>query len=79
MDSFTGCCGFKAHSIFNSGYEIVGFCKVNEDKKKSITGQMSLFDLVPEEEKSAYEIRLPDVPEYGWISITVTILPTSAR
>ena len=39
--------------------------KVNEDKKKSITGQMSLFDLVPEEEKSAYEISLPNVEEYS--------------
>lgn len=39
--------------------------KVNEDKKKSISGQMSLFDLVPEEEKSAFEIGLPDVPEYS--------------
>ena len=39
--------------------------KVNEDKKKSITGQMSLFDFVPEEEKSAYEISLPEVEEYS--------------
>ena len=39
--------------------------QVNEDKKKSITGQMSLFDLVPEEEKSAYEISLPNVEEYS--------------
>ncbi|MCI8668011.1 MAG: DNA polymerase III subunit alpha [Lachnospiraceae bacterium] len=39
--------------------------KVNEDKKKSITGQISLFDLVPEEEKSAYEISLPNVEEYS--------------
>ena len=29
-----------------------------------MTGQMSLFDLVSEEEKEAYEIRMPDVEEY---------------
>ena len=39
--------------------------KVNEDKKRSISGQISLFDLVPEEEKIAYEIRLPDLEEYS--------------
>ncbi len=34
------------------------------DKKKSMTGQMSLFDFVGEEEKKAFEIRYPDVGEY---------------
>lgn len=38
--------------------------KVNADKKKSITGQMTLFDIVPEEEKANYEIKLPDIAEY---------------
>lgn len=38
--------------------------RVNEDKKKSITGQMSLFDLVPEENKAEYDIKYPDLPEY---------------
>ena len=36
-----------------------------QNKKNNLTGQMSLFDLVSEEEKSAYEIRLPDVGEYS--------------
>lgn len=39
--------------------------RVNEDKKKSITGQMSLFDLVSEEDKAEYDIKYPDLPEYA--------------
>lgn len=38
---------------------------VNEEKKKSITGQMSLFDLVFDEDKADYEIRMPDLEEYS--------------
>ena len=37
---------------------------VNQEKKYAMTGQMTLFDLVEEEEKSQFEIRLPDVGEY---------------
>lgn len=37
----------------------------NSEKKKSMAGQMSLFDLVSEEEKKAYEIQYPDVEEYS--------------
>ncbi len=33
-------------------------------RKHSIAGQMTLFDLAPEEEKKRYEIHLPDVDEY---------------
>ena len=29
-----------------------------------MAGQMSLFDLVSEEEKLEYEVRMPDVKEY---------------
>lgn len=32
--------------------------------KDSMTGQMSLFDFAAEEDKKAFEIRIPDVPEY---------------
>ena len=35
------------------------------EKKKSMSGQMTLFDLVPEEEKQDYEIRLPQLEEYS--------------
>jgi DNA polymerase-3 subunit alpha len=38
---------------------------VNQEKKVSMTGQMSLFDMVGEEEKKAYEIKMPDVGEYA--------------
>ncbi|MCD8109120.1 MAG: DNA polymerase III subunit alpha [Clostridiales bacterium] len=37
---------------------------VIQQRKRSMDGQMSLFDLVPEEEKSQFEIRFPDVSEY---------------
>ncbi|MEZ3470663.1 MAG: DNA polymerase III subunit alpha, partial [Schaedlerella sp.] len=37
---------------------------VNQEKKYAMTGQMTLFDLVEEEEKSQFEIRLTDVGEY---------------
>lgn len=38
--------------------------QVSNRKKKSIEGQMSLFDFVPEEEKQSFEIKMPDVGEY---------------
>ncbi|MCD8365203.1 MAG: DNA polymerase III subunit alpha [Clostridiales bacterium] len=37
---------------------------VNQERKHSMSGQMSLFDLVGEEEKARYEIRLPQVDEF---------------
>lgn len=39
--------------------------EVAEEKKKSLTGQMSLFDLVSEEVRQKYETTLPDVDEYS--------------
>ncbi len=36
-----------------------------QNKKNSMAGQMSLFDLVSEEEKQSFDIRLPDVGEYA--------------
>ena len=38
---------------------------VAQEKKNSMTGQMSLFDFVDEETKHSYEIPLPNVGEYG--------------
>lgn len=35
-----------------------------QEKKKSLKGQISLFDLVSAEEKKAYEIQYPDVEEF---------------
>ena len=37
---------------------------VNQEKKYSMSGQMSLFDLVGEEEKADFQIKMPDVGEY---------------
>lgn len=35
-----------------------------QEKKNMMAGQMSLFDFVSEEEKTVYEIHMPDVEEY---------------
>jgi len=37
---------------------------VTDDRKKGVEGQMSLFDIVDDDMKEDFEIRLPDVPEY---------------
>ena len=37
---------------------------VMQEKKNAMAGQMTLFDIVGEEDKKAFEISLPDVPEY---------------
>ncbi len=37
---------------------------VNQEKKNSMAGQMTLFDLAPEEDKADFELKLPDVGEY---------------
>jgi DNA polymerase-3 subunit alpha len=34
-------------------------------RKEAVEGQISLFDLVPEEEKAAYEVQFPDIGEYS--------------
>ena len=38
--------------------------QVNQEKKYSMTGQMTLFDMVSEEQKSEFDIPLPNVGEY---------------
>lgn len=38
--------------------------QVNDEKKKSITGQMSLFDFADEDTKESFEIKLPNVQDY---------------
>lgn len=37
---------------------------LNQEKKTTMAGQMTLFDITPEEDKAEYEIKLPDVEEY---------------
>ncbi|NBI91107.1 DNA polymerase III subunit alpha [Lachnospiraceae bacterium] len=38
---------------------------IQQDKKNNMAGQISLFDIVSEEEKEDYEIKMPDVGEYS--------------
>lgn len=37
---------------------------VNQEKKHTMAGQLSLFDIVSEEDKKDFEIRMPNVPEF---------------
>ena len=38
--------------------------QVNQERKYSMAGQMSLFDLVDEDQKKEFDVQLPDVGEY---------------
>ncbi len=38
---------------------------ISQDKKNNMAGQISLFDIVSEEDKSDFEIKMPDVGEYS--------------
>lgn len=38
--------------------------QVNRERKYSMTGQLSLFDIVSDDQKSEFDIPLPDVGEY---------------
>ena len=37
---------------------------IQQDKKNNMAGQMSLFDLVEEDQKEEFDVKLPDVGEY---------------
>ncbi|MGB4658194.1 MAG: DNA polymerase III subunit alpha [Mobilitalea sp.] len=39
--------------------------RIAADKKKSLTGQMTLFDFAGEDDRQDFELALPDVEEYG--------------
>jgi len=38
--------------------------RIQQDKKNNMAGQMTLFDIVGEEEKEDFDVKLPDVGEY---------------
>ncbi len=38
---------------------------IQKDKKNNLAGQISLFDIVSEEEKDDFDVKLPDVGEYS--------------
>ncbi|NLZ81286.1 MAG: DNA polymerase III subunit alpha, partial [Clostridiales bacterium] len=59
FDSFSG-----TRKQFVSVYAAI-MDDVAQEKKRVISGQMSLFDFATEEEKKEYEIKLPDVGEYS--------------
>ncbi len=37
---------------------------ISQSKKNTMAGQMSLFDIVPEEDKKSFEFRMPAIPEF---------------
>ena len=37
---------------------------INQEKKNSLAGQMTLFDFAGEEEKAAFEVQMPKVEDY---------------
>ena len=39
--------------------------RISNDKKNNMAGQLSLFDIVSEEQKEEFDIKLPDVGEYS--------------
>ena len=39
--------------------------RIVNDKKHNMAGQMSLFDIVSEEQKEEFDIKLPNVGEYS--------------
>jgi DNA polymerase-3 subunit alpha len=39
--------------------------RIAADKKKSLTGQMTLFDFAGEDDRQDFELTMPDVEEYG--------------
>ncbi len=38
---------------------------ISQNKKNNMAGQLSLFDIAPEEDKEEYEIKMPQVEEYS--------------
>ena len=49
---------------FMSSYSFI-MDSIHDKKKSGMAGQMSLFDIAPQETKEQFEVRLPDVGEYS--------------
>lgn len=56
------CLGGNRRQFMQSYAAIVD--QITNDRKKSLTGQMSLFDLVEPENKAEFELKLPNVEEF---------------
>lgn len=39
--------------------------KAQRDRKNAVSGQMSLFEIMPEEDAACFDVTLPDVPEFS--------------
>ena len=68
LESFIKCGAFDStganrHQLMMAHAAVMD--AVQEEKKKAVSGQMSLFDLMSEEEKKSHYMQLPKVPEYG--------------
>lgn len=58
MDSF----GYKRSQLMAVYNEVID--KANKDRKDSVSGQMSIMDFLAPEEKKAFQIQYPDIPEF---------------
>ena len=58
MDSF----GYKRSQLMAVYNEVID--KANKDRKDSVSGQMNIMDFLAPEEKKAFQIQYPDIPEF---------------
>lgn len=56
------CFGHTRKQLFAVYEQVID--RSTKQKKDSMSGQMSLFDFAPEEEKQSYKLRMPDVGEF---------------
>ncbi|NLL93214.1 MAG: DNA polymerase III subunit alpha [Clostridiales bacterium] len=63
FDSF----GLNRRQLMMTYVQVVD--SVSQDKKNNMAGQMTLFDFAPEEEKSEFEIKVPNVSEFSKLEI----------
>ena len=54
----------KVYSTGSNNTNIDRFSRVQHDKKSTMAGQMSLFDLVSDEDRQSFELKYPNVGEY---------------
>ena len=68
IESFIGAGAFDGFGVKRSQMMIAYpdiLAQANQEKKNAITGQMSLFDFLGEEEKASFEIKYPNIEEWS--------------
>ncbi len=57
------CFGAKRRQLLLAVPDVLD--KAQRDRKTAMSGQMSLFEIMPEEDAAAFDVRLPDVEEFS--------------